>query len=111
MSELIIKIKSWYSNLRAVKVSFEKKGIKPKNDWSMILLGTIIVVTSLALISTYFYTEVNNGTYFKSENQEEIKEVKINKNLLNKIVEDTKNREKNLIEIKNGKIIPSNPSL
>ena len=111
MSELINKIKSVVSKSAGPKISFEKKGIRPKNDWSKILFGTIAVVTILAGMSVYFYMGVTRGTFFGAEKGEDLMEVKINNKLLKKIVEDINFREKNLIEIRNNKSFPADPSL
>lgn len=111
MSELINKFKSWYESLRTSKVSFEKKGINPKKDWNRILIVTFVTVSLLAGLSFYFYVEVDNGTFFSVEGEEESAEIKINNVLLKKIVEDINNREKSLMEIKEGKSVPANPSI
>lgn len=111
MSKIINKIKFWHKNQESEKISYENKSIRPKSDWSKILVATIVIVTIFASFSIYFYLKVDDGTYFKVENEESLVEVKINNSLLNKIVDDINTREKKLMEIKEGKDIPPNPSV
>ncbi len=110
MSELINKIKSWYSSITTKQLSFERKGIKPKKDWNIILFLTFIALIFAGALSFYIYTKIDNGTLFKVPEKENISEIKINNLLLKKMIDDYDNRAKSLIEIKNGKNIPPNPA-
>ncbi|HRH27082.1 MAG TPA: hypothetical protein PLZ99_02905 [Parcubacteria group bacterium] len=111
MKEYLDKIKNWYQDFSSKKVSFERRGIKPKKHWMIIIFSMFILTLVLIAISSYFYIKVENGTLFSVPEREEISEIKVNNNLLDKIVEDFDNRERNLSEIKAGKAIPNNPSL
>ncbi len=111
MSEQINKIKAWYGEISEKKISFEKKGIKPRRDWSIILFAVFCLVLVLAGFSYYFYVAIDNGTFFTISEEDTLNEVKINNNLLLKISGDIKDREENLLEIKSGKAVPANPAL
>jgi hypothetical protein len=111
MNDIIQKIKVWYQNISTKKISFERKGIRPKKHWMIIVFSTSFVTLVLIGISSYFYIKVENGTLFSVPEREEISEIKVNNILLDKIVNDFDKREKNLSEIRAGKTIPPNPSL
>ncbi len=111
MSETFNKIKNWYQNLSSSKVSFERKGIKPTRDWNIVIFSSLIAVVIFGSLAFYFYVKVENGTFFGASSVEDLTEVKINNTILNKLISDINNRERNLSEIETNKKSPPNPSL
>lgn len=111
MKDIIEKIKVWYQNISTKKISFERKGIRPKKHWMIIVFSTLFITLVLIGVSSYFYIKVDNGTLFSVPEREEISEIKVNNTLLDKIVNDFDKRERNLAEIRSDKTAPPNPSL
>ncbi len=111
MSETFNKIKLWYQNHSSSKITFERKGIKPTRDWSIVIFSSLIILLGLGSLAFYFYHQVENGTFFTAVVSEELTEVKINNKVLDRLIADINNREKNLNEIETNKNFPPNPSL
>ncbi len=105
------KIKDWYKNLTTKKVSFERTGIKPTRDWNIVIFTSMITLFICGGMAFYFYIKVENGTFFSTYISEELQEVKINNNILNKLITDLNNRQRKLEEIQTAKKAPANPSL
>ncbi len=111
MEKLINKINIFNISSNKRDFSFEKKGIKPKKHWVIIIICSTIIVFILAIMSFYFYIKIDNGTLFNIKDEEFVNEIEINKVLLDKITKDFDYREQNLIEIRSGKVVPANPNL
>lgn len=110
MSELFNKIKNWYQNFSSSQISFERKGIKPTKDWNIVIFSSLIVLLITGGIAFYFYVQVEKGTFFGATETEDLAEVKINNNILNKLIADINKRERNLVDIETGRKSPPNPS-
>jgi hypothetical protein len=111
MNDSFKKIKDWYQNLTTKKISFERTGIKPARDWNIIIFVSLFVLFICGGVAFYFYVKVENGTFFDVSTSEELKEVKINNSVLNKLITDINNRQRKLEEIQTVKKAPANPSL
>lgn len=111
MLELENKIKNWYKGMREPKITFERKGIRPNKDWNRIIFSSFFIICILGGMAFYFYLEVDKGTFFSIPEEEMISEVKINNNLLNKVIDGVNSRENDLREIKVSKKAPENPSI
>ncbi len=111
MSELISKIKNWYQTRGVSKISFERKGIKPTRDWNIVIFSAALLLFISGAIAFYFYIKVESGTFFSTTTAEDLKEVKINNKVLDKLIADINAREKKLSEIQTNKNFPANPSL
>jgi hypothetical protein len=111
MSDITTKIKSWYQNLSSSKISFERNGIKPTRDWNIVIFSALLLIFASGALAFYFYIKVESGTYFSTITAEDLKEVKINNKVLDKLIADINVREKKLEEIQTNKNFPPNPSL
>ena len=110
MTNILKKIKGLYDKSREKKLSYDKKGINPKHDWSILLSVTFAVLLCMAIFAFYFYMEISRGKLFKVGNNVIDKEVKIDSVLLKKIVDESNLRAESLQEIKT-KTTPQDPSL
>ncbi len=111
MSSLINKIKSWYKSQNKSEISYDKIGINPGKQWAVVLLVTFLVLFILAILAFYLYVEIESGNFFETENKDFLSDVKINNTLLEKVLGDISEREESLVEIRNSKVVPPNPSL
>lgn len=111
MEQLEKKIISWYKEFKEPKMSFVKKGIRPTKDWNKILIIFFILIVIIGSLEFYFYLRVDDGTFFSIPEEELASEVKINNNLLDKIIKDSTSREEKLSQIRLDKKAPANPSI
>lgn len=111
MSDLTQKIKDWYTKISPTKTSFERSGISPKRDWRILLVSTFAVVLVMAGISLYLYIQINNGTLFVTLTENTEIEVKIDKVLLEKTINDINVRKTTLGDVIQNKSIPADPSI
>ena len=111
MSKLLQKFKSWYNGLRKTKSLYEKKGIKPYKDWIIMLTSTQVIIIVFALLAYYFYIQIDKGNLFVVDKTTSENEIKINRVLLQKTVDDINFREQTTIETKESKSIPTDPSI
>ncbi len=111
MSDLLKKIKPFLPKLFQKKVSYDKGGLRPSRDWRNILITTFLTLCILASFSFYFYLQVGAGKFFAVTQEDTQNEVKINRNLLDKVVKDINDRKASLEQIKQNKIVPPDPSL
>ena len=111
MSRLFQKIKGLYGKIHITHLSYEKRGMRPKHDWKILLVTSCIVLLLMTFFSFYFYTRISQGRLFVVTKNNSGKEVTINSILLQKIVNEIKLREESLHAIKQNKVVPSDPSL
>ena len=111
MADNIQKIKAWYEKMHVSQVSYEKSGIKPTKDWRILLGVTCMMLCLLAVLAFYFYTSVNNGSFFTTSQDGVMNEVKINESLFNKTIDNINTREMLLNSIKQGRQTPADPSV
>jgi hypothetical protein len=111
MKDLIQKTKDFFAKIKTKKVSYERPGIKPTNDWRIILATAGLLILIVGGFSLYFYTQINSGQLFTVEDDTVEKEVKIDSQLLKTTIDDIQNREKSMANIKQNINIPSDPSL
>ena len=111
MQTFLDKIKTSFKQISLKKVSYKKKSIRPGKHWRIILVTSQIIIIVLGFIAYYFYNEINNGRFFVVDNEPVESEIKINTELLKKIVSNLTSKEEVLSEIIIGKIVPPDPSL
>ncbi len=111
MDPYIDKIKDWYKNLTVSKISYEKRGINPKADWIKIISLMQIFILAIVAFSFYFYLKIDKGEFFGVEIDNTENEAKINKNLLDKAIQDLNDRETNFNQAKADRVVPPNPSI
>ena len=111
MKELIQKIKLLYEKIKTRNLSYDKDGIKSTHDWRVLLVATFILFVSITIAELYFYEQINQGKLFVVRKDDSKKYVTINSDLLNKTVNDIKQRESSLNSLKQNKGIPNDPSL
>ncbi len=111
MPEILKKIIKWFESIKIRKEVYTKGDISPKRDWYIILVTSFFLICLLAGFSYYFYTQVDGGRLFVSDKETTFKPLVIDDELLTKTVDEINNREKNLIEFNQNKVIPANPSI
>jgi hypothetical protein len=110
MSDILSKTKKWFGKIRFKKITYIKIGIRPERDWYVILMSTIVLICILGGMAYYFYIQVDQGKLFPSDDTTSIKSVIINNDLLNKVIDEINEREKNLTDFKQNRVIPPDPS-
>lgn len=110
MSDYLNKIKDWFSKFSKPKTVYSRDGVEPKKDWGIILTTTTFILVILALVAAYFYIQVDRGNLFSISSEDVENEAKINKNLLNKTVQDINQRKSNFESVESG-VVPQDPSL
>ena len=93
------------------QVTYEKSGVKPAKDWNILLGVTCVMLCLLAILAFYFYTSVNDGSFFATFQDSVMNEVKINENLFNKTIDNINTREMLFNSIKQGRQTPTDPSV
>jgi hypothetical protein len=111
MADLNQKIKDWYEKLKPTKASFDRSGISPKKDWRVMLVSTFLALVICAGISLYLYIQINSGALFFTLTDNTEIEVKIDKVLLEKTINDINIRKTTLGDVIQNKSIPSDPSI
>lgn len=111
MSKILQKIKDRYNKIKAGHTSYAKVGIRPTHDWRVILVVTSIVMCIMIVSEFYFYTLVDQGKLFIVAVDDSQKEVKINRELLDKVVGDINLREENMLKIQQNQLTQPNPSI
>jgi hypothetical protein len=79
------KIKIWFGGLWCSKQSYDKEGIKPKKDWSFIIIAVAIIFCLEGILAAFVYFQIENGVWFQNPQQNTLTEVSINQILLQKI--------------------------
>lgn len=110
MSDIITKIKVWWQKVSTKTPLYNRKGLSPVHDWTIIFITTQIVIAVGALGAYYFYKAVDSGDFFAVTEEITQNEVKINIGLLQKTVDDINAREKKLAESSQGGSVPTDPS-
>ena len=111
MPDIKQKTKQWYVKIKILWSSFSHGGIRPKRDWQILLVLTLVVVLISAGLAFYLYIGVDSGTLFSATVVEKPKGIIINQKFLQKIVDDSVAREKANASIDTNKNIPADPSL
>ena len=105
------KLKIWYDKIRDASSSHKVSGISPEHDWKILLMSTIVIIILMAVFCSYFYLLIDRGELFKVDSSKTSKEVKIDEKLLKIAVDDFKEREAMLAEIKRSGNVPPDPSI
>lgn len=111
MKEIKQKIQNFLNKINSKKENYSKDGIKPIRDWGVVLSISFLFTLLLSVFSYYFYIETDQGEFFNSDNNEALKTVTIDNNLLKKTVDDFSFRQKNILNFRQNRIIPSDPSI
>lgn len=111
MSHLQQQFKMWYDKIQSRQISYDKIGIRPTREWRMILITIFILLCFSAVATFYFYREVNQGKLFVVVNNDTETQVKINKTLLKKTVDEINAREASMNQINAGKVSLPDPWL
>jgi hypothetical protein len=88
----IEKIKKWFAKIRRGKSSYGKDGIKPKNDWNLMIIIATITFCLEILIACFIYSKIESGVLFNQPENTVQSYVFLDQNLLQKITSqiDTK---------------------
>ena len=111
MSDLLLKIKRLVPITSTKKNSYDRNRVRPARDWKIVLVSSSVAIALLAGLCTYFYFEIEAGRLFVVYKEGEESEVKINLDLLEKVAGEIDKRNSDFESVKNGKTIPSDPSL
>ncbi len=111
MSAILQKIKAEFNKIKASHTSYKKDGIRPVHDWNVMLTVAFTHVFILAIVAFYFYKLVDEERLFTVTSETDQKEVKINSQIMDKVVRDINTREANSIKIKENKLNQPDPSL
>jgi hypothetical protein len=111
MKEYINKLKVLYSSLKITRTSYNKKGIRPENDWRILLITTFIILCVVSAYAVYFYIEVRDGKIFVTEKDNINNQTKLNKPLLDKIVNEIDSKNIEFLKLQNSSLGLKDPSL
>jgi hypothetical protein len=79
------KIKKWFQKISHGKVSYSKEGIKPTNDWDIIIAIVAVIFCLEAALAFFIYFQIQSGSWFQDPQTNSLTEISINQNLLQKI--------------------------
>lgn len=111
MKNFLQKIKDIYSKFSIKGEINVRRGIEPSRDWSIILLISFLIFIVLIVFAYYVYNQVKNDLLFVAPKSDLIKDVKINTDLLEKIVADVDQREEETSKLKGSAVLPADPSI
>ena len=81
----IEKIKRWFEKISRGKASYGKEGIKPANDWGVLIIVATIVFCLEGALAWFIYFQIENGVWFNQPTDSVITNVSLDQNLLQKI--------------------------
>ena len=81
----IEKVKKWFEKISRGKASYGKEGIKPRNDWNILIIVVAVIFCLEAISAFFIYFQIENDVWFQEPNNTGLIEVSINQNLLQKI--------------------------
>lgn len=110
MNQFFEKTKKIYLKLITRQESYKRDGIEPSWDWSLILVFNFILFCVAGLFGYYVFVQIKNDQLFSTESTNTLNEVKINRNLLEKTIEDIRIREENTIYLKTNGVNSVDPS-
>ncbi len=105
------RIKSYISLMIKGKISYDRPGLKPRQDWEVILTTSFIILICIGIFAFYFYIGILQGKFFVVNADDEASRAKINSVLIDKVVGDMNNRASYSGDLKNGKYSLSDPSV
>ena len=111
MSNIWKKIKTWYTLRQVARQTYERKGIRPVYQWHVVLGWTFIILLIGAGAAFYLYTEITQNKIFLAEASDDLDEIKIDQNLLQKTISDIDKRAATTTAIKQNKINIPDPSM
>jgi len=111
MENYIKKIKKWLENIKSLSSTYKRSGIRPENEWGIMLSVTFVIVLFLTIFATYFYMQVNAGKIFIVEYAGTSSNVKLNRQLLDKTIEDIQKTQDKFDQISNSPVTVPDPGV
>lgn len=111
MKDFIPKLKLFYKKITTREENYKRRGIEPSSDWSMIVIVSMIIFCVLGLFSYYVFYKIKNNQLFTVKERSSFSEVKINKVLLKKTIDDIDAREASTTILRINGVETEDPSL
>jgi|SRR3989344_7221846 len=110
MIDLLKETKLFYSKITKKEETYERRAIRPAQDWLALLVISFVVFCLLVLFASYFYLQIREDKLFTINKDDMLKETKLNTSLLQKTINDINTREELTSNLKNG-VTPPDPSI
>lgn len=94
MNQLFEKIKKIFSGSFQRKSFYGQEGIRPKNDWRIIVIFTFIAFCTISILSWYIHDQVINGRWFQINPETNKSNHTINQTLLKNTIDSIDARNK-----------------
>ena len=107
MSKILEQLKKLYSRLENDKESY----IEPKHDWNILLTTTASIVILTAILTFYFYIQIDQNKLFVTISDYSDKDISIKNDLFQKIISDINQRKDSFDAIKQDRGTIQDPSL
>ncbi|MDQ5969321.1 MAG: hypothetical protein QG579_478, partial [Patescibacteria group bacterium] len=93
MKDFLPKLKLFYKKIATKQENYKRRGIEPSSDWSVIVIVSASVFCVLGLFGYYVFYRIKNDQLFTVKEAGGFNEVRINKALLKKTIDDINTRE------------------
>lgn len=111
MKDYLEKINKYFSKEEKKPTTYNERMINPKRDWNIIIISSFLLIIISGIYSYYLYTKINNDTLVTLNPTKKETEVKININLLDKLVDELNKKSESLKSLKSDTQTPRDPSI
>ncbi len=111
MKDFFSKLKLFYKKIVTREENYKRRGVEPSSDWSVIVIISAIIFCMIGLFGYYVFYKIKNDQLFTVKEVGGFSEVRINKALLKKIVDDIDAREASTTILRINGVETDDPSL
>lgn len=111
MKDLLSKLKLLYKKITTRKENYKRRGIEPSADWSLIVIVSATIFCMSGLFGYYVFYKIKNDQLFTVKEAGGFSEVRINKVLLKKTIDDIDAREASTTILRINGVESEDPSL
>ncbi len=110
MKDILPKIKSFYKSVVTKKETYKRHGIVPAHHWSLIVIISSFFFCVLGLFGYYVFYLIKNDRLFTVKENAGFREIRINRPLLKKTIDDINAREEYTNNLRISGVKTSDPS-
>lgn len=111
MKDLLPKLKLFYKKITTREENYKRRGIEPSADWSVIVIVSATIFCIVGLFGYYVYYKIKNDQLFTVNEAGGFSEVRINKALLKKTIDEIDAREASTTILRINGVETVDPSL
>lgn len=111
MKDFIPKLKLFYKKITTRQENYKRRGIEPSSDWSVIVIVNAFFFCVLGLFGYYVFYMIKNDQLFTVKEAGGFTEVKVNRVLLKKTIDDISTREASTTDLRIEGVKVEDPSL